>query len=220
MSERKKKERKKEGQKRGLAVFKERTKEFFSVYRQKKKSSCRTVMDFYRVISPRPTGNTGAKITQTHVFTAFTVSLSLLTIKAVLFHIPAETQREGTGALISHTGHNTGVNTPEQGLPVSPPCFQPLAPTSIQLLYSHPNNNKPSGGFFFQIPSVCLSGSHSAAFFFFPRILRERKEERKKELSQGRDRGGLESLSQIVDPGLGGKEQIPQRSAEGGSSEG
>lgn len=93
------------------------------------------------------------------LFTGFTVPLSLLTIKAVLFpplidHIPAATQRGFSDALISHRGQRRGQHT-RTSPPVSPPCLQPLLYTAFLLI------PLPA---FLQIPSVCLSGSRSAAF--------------------------------------------------------
>lgn len=80
-------------------------------------------------------------------------------IKAVLFppfvhHIPAAAQRGCSDALICHSGQRRGQHT-RTSLPVSSPCLQPLLYTALLLI--------PLPGFL-QIPSVCLSGSRSAAF--------------------------------------------------------
>lgn len=80
-------------------------------------------------------------------------------IKAVLFppfahHIPAAAQRGCSDALISHTGQRRGQHT-RTSLPVSSPCLQPLLYTALLLI--------PLLGIL-QIPSLCLSGSRSAAF--------------------------------------------------------
>ena len=128
---------------------------------------------------------------------------------ALMDRIPAATQRGCSDALISHTGQRRGQHT-RTSLPVSPPCLQPLLYTDFVLI--------PLPAFFLQIPSVCLSGSRSAAF---PdpekrRNLRERDREKERE----RERGGLELLSQSVDPGLEGKRANTMERIEGGSREG
>lgn len=89
----------------------------------------------FRVYKPNQSINTPDRKCEDQRFSlGFTVPLSLLTIKAVLFpplvdHIPAATQRECSDALISHTGQSRGQHT-RTSLPVSPPCLQLL------LLYS------------------------------------------------------------------------------------